>query len=1311
MTLAERRRQLSSGAGRAPPPPPVLSPAMQREVGLLHSGPADRVPQRTLESLWSGGAPPAVAGPTGAGVLPPAPRWGPGPGQGASGDPIPAETEGGVRIDEAAATHWVYPQRPPRRDYQFSICSGALLRNTLVCLPTGLGKTLIAAVVMYNFYRWFPGGKIVFVAPTKPLVHQQVQACHRVMGIPSAHTAEITGATKAEDRALWYKHCRVFFATPQTVQNDIRHGLLPAAQVVCLVVDECHRAVGRYASAGLVADLRTYGGDAARFRVLGLSATPGSSHEAVQQVVSNLNIARVEFREDTDPDVAPFTHPRLLEKVIVRASGSLAKCREKLLRSLEGAVTGLADRGFAFGANGVENLNRFVFIQAQKALRANPGLANRSRADTAPGGLAAAHLLLEQAMLLSSLREQLDLHGAEVAWQYLQSQQSRNGLRRLREECQPFKSFYARLEHIVSQGAYNPKVEELKNILKENLVAERGAVDPGRGGGGGTSESRGSTGAAIVFTTLRNSVGSILKALAGEPGLRAQAFVGQGGSRGRSESHGAPAAEARKGMSQKQQKEVLKNFREGKFNVLVATCVAEEGLDIPEVSLIVCFDTSASPGRNTQRIGRTGRHGQGKVVYLLSAGKEEKDYGRNQALTKRLQKHLRSGGQNFDLSRQSPRMVPHRFSPICKVEDIQVSQGAHGNPLLRSLQNSLWKNAEALKDISNAFKGHATATPEGVGLAVGVSDGPGGEPGSLEKEALSEGDSGSLGDIAAPLKGPGRPGTGALPGPAGNRDCDHTVPQPSPPPCLPSLLPLPYEPERGGAEEESDEEESDVPLPLKRPPPAPLEALPVHRGSGRIPEFAKRYYFDCPELEPELRDVIGWERDGTLHVSEPQPGDWNTALRLSSVSLGGGRGADAPRPDKGTATACEEENGGDLGAENSPGGRLPLSGGASGGAAGAHVHGTLSSGSDAFEERGPALLRPPPELYEPEQPPMEPSPAQMPAPPNLPPPNPLPPNQPPPNPPPPNPPPPNPPLPNPPPSFLVAANSPRTPAGPGVGTQPGLSQRTPATLSSLEALVVPRRAGRTTRWIISESPEDHPAAAAAAAAGRPSLGSGSGSWDSAVPARRGRRGARVLRESDEFRVPPPRASGGGDGGGGGGGPPGRAKKRPCLFIDDEAEASDEVEDADLPPSQPGGEPRRMSLDDFIVPTQTETTPLTISSGGRRRGSPIDMRAVYQRGGELLTPGEHRGRGSLPAFGTPLFRGGTKMRFQGAGLLNAMMAEADVEEDGNEDCCRVCGEPGELLLCDRCPAGFHLRCLGLQTLPSQTQWFCPDCAGA
>jgi Fanconi anemia group M protein len=54
--------------------------------------------------------------------------------------------------------YWVYPKHPPMRSYQFRMVRSALLANTLVCLPTGLGKTLIAAVVMYNFYRWFPQG-------------------------------------------------------------------------------------------------------------------------------------------------------------------------------------------------------------------------------------------------------------------------------------------------------------------------------------------------------------------------------------------------------------------------------------------------------------------------------------------------------------------------------------------------------------------------------------------------------------------------------------------------------------------------------------------------------------------------------------------------------------------------------------------------------------------------------------------------------------------------------------------------------------------------------------------------------------------------------------------------------------------------------------------------------------------------------------------------------------------------------------------------------------------------------------------------
>ena len=55
-----------------------------------------------------------------------------------------------------AAQSWVYPSGIAEREYQVAIVEQALLNNTLVCLPTGLGKTFIAAVVMYNFFRWFP---------------------------------------------------------------------------------------------------------------------------------------------------------------------------------------------------------------------------------------------------------------------------------------------------------------------------------------------------------------------------------------------------------------------------------------------------------------------------------------------------------------------------------------------------------------------------------------------------------------------------------------------------------------------------------------------------------------------------------------------------------------------------------------------------------------------------------------------------------------------------------------------------------------------------------------------------------------------------------------------------------------------------------------------------------------------------------------------------------------------------------------------------------------------------------------------------
>lgn len=112
-------------------------------------------------------------------------------------------------IDTEAFKTWIYPINYTLRDYQFNIVQKALFSNTLVALPTGLGKTFIAAVVMYNFFRWFPNGKVIFMAPTKPLVTQQIEACYQITGLPRELTEELTGSKAPESRRHSWKTKRV----------------------------------------------------------------------------------------------------------------------------------------------------------------------------------------------------------------------------------------------------------------------------------------------------------------------------------------------------------------------------------------------------------------------------------------------------------------------------------------------------------------------------------------------------------------------------------------------------------------------------------------------------------------------------------------------------------------------------------------------------------------------------------------------------------------------------------------------------------------------------------------------------------------------------------------------------------------------------------------------------------------------------------------------------------------------------------------------------------------------------------------------
>lgn len=124
----------------------------------------------------------------------------------------------------------------------------SLFQNTLVTLPTGLGKTFIASTVMFNFYRWFTDGRIFFVAPTKPLVNQQIESFSQVISeVPLDAIAELTGTLSKQKRQKFYQLKRVFFMTPQTLQKDIESNIFDCSKIVLLVIDEAHRATGNYA--------------------------------------------------------------------------------------------------------------------------------------------------------------------------------------------------------------------------------------------------------------------------------------------------------------------------------------------------------------------------------------------------------------------------------------------------------------------------------------------------------------------------------------------------------------------------------------------------------------------------------------------------------------------------------------------------------------------------------------------------------------------------------------------------------------------------------------------------------------------------------------------------------------------------------------------------------------------------------------------------------------------------------------------------------------------------------------------------------
>src|SRR3989338_6266748 len=104
------------------------------------------------------------------------------------------------------------------RIYQEAILQTCLNANTLVVLPTGLGKTNIAVLLSADRLEKFPNSKILVVAPTKPLANQHLKSFKSFFDLPEESFEVLTGEMKPEKREQVYKEKVLLFATPQTIK-------------------------------------------------------------------------------------------------------------------------------------------------------------------------------------------------------------------------------------------------------------------------------------------------------------------------------------------------------------------------------------------------------------------------------------------------------------------------------------------------------------------------------------------------------------------------------------------------------------------------------------------------------------------------------------------------------------------------------------------------------------------------------------------------------------------------------------------------------------------------------------------------------------------------------------------------------------------------------------------------------------------------------------------------------------------------------------------------------------------------------------
>lgn len=474
------------------------------------------------------------------------------------------------------------PERIEAREYQRTIAKSALAANTLVVLPTGLGKTIVAMLVAAERLAALPQSKILILAPTRPLVLQHAEFFKEHFPDRKARSIVLTGETPARQREEAFDESSLVFATPEVIRNDVSADRYNLENVSLTVFDEAHRCVRSYAYSEVA---QAYKLQARNPLVLGLTASPSAKKSRVDEICEKLAIKNVETRTEADEDVTPYVKEVSLNYERLALPEKYKEVSKILRASLDERINKL---------RAMHQLPSSVKISKRILLDLGEKLHNSLRRGGG-GALFGAVQLQAQSMSLNHAIDLLETQGSQSADRFLSklekaSTRSARGLARDPRviDAQRLSASLTDIPH--------PKQKRLRELISEDLQRN--------------PESK-----VIVFTQFRDSVEAIVEDLNLIDSVRPVRFVGQA-SRNTSDL----------GLTQSEQMQILEDFRDGKHNVLVTTSIGEEGLHVPDVDHVIFYEAVPSEIRMIQRRGRTGRTRAGKTTVLMTEGTIDEAY-------------------------------------------------------------------------------------------------------------------------------------------------------------------------------------------------------------------------------------------------------------------------------------------------------------------------------------------------------------------------------------------------------------------------------------------------------------------------------------------------------------------------------------------------------------------------------------------------------------------------------------------------------------------------------------------------------------